>query len=477
LETKVKSAFMEARRDAGVVALVGGTIIDGTGRAPIKDGVVIIAGARIGVVGDRSTPVPPDAKEIPVSGKFIIPGFCASTLLISDYFGVATLIRFEGRYDELALEAAQIALQSGITTVFEAYGPRDDLIKLRTAINDGKAIGPRIYLCGGWIGCDGPFSADQNNSYTQALAPDVATRINARWECNVAGRLTSMSASEVRGEIRRYIDTGVDYLRVLVNVHRYVDGAHRFFQFSPRVLGAIVDEAHRSGLVVHGNCMYSEEGVWTALDAGIDLPELAFMSRPLSTDLVELLARRQVTWSIDPFRRQEMEWFERRLKNETSEWTRANKSMVEDKPLNERAVLRAGVPVMLSMGGFLLSADSLNHPIRKTGVPGDRMLLGKQHFNTLLGAQDIGMKPMEALQAATRNVARAYRVDQDLGTLERGKFADLLILDRNPLEDAENYRSIGVVMKAGKFIDREALPTQRLLSAPPLEQGRDRTCR
>jgi imidazolonepropionase-like amidohydrolase len=88
------------------------------------------------------------------------------------------------------------------------------------------------------------------------------------------------------------------------------------------------------------------------------------------------------------------------------------------------------------------------------------------HFYWLLAMQDKGMKPMAALMAATRNIAKAYKVDKTLGTLERGKLADLLILDRNPLEDAENYRSIHLVMKEGKIIDRDALPTQRLLTGP-----------
>jgi imidazolonepropionase-like amidohydrolase len=83
------------------------------------------------------------------------------------------------------------------------------------------------------------------------------------------------------------------------------------------------------------------------------------------------------------------------------------------------------------------------------------------------------MNPMATLMAATRNVARAFKVDKDLGTLEPGKFADLLILDKNPLEDAANYRSISLVMKEGHIVDRNALPTQRLLTVP-LQSNCDR---
>ena len=90
--------------------------------------------------------------------------------------------------------------------------------------------------------------------------------------------------------------------------------------------------------------------------------------------------------------------------------------------------------------------------------------LGEGHFYWLLAAEQLGMKPMDALLAATRNIARAYKVDKNLGTLEKGKIADLLILDKNPLASAENYRAISVVMKAGEVIDRSRLPTRRLLT-------------
>jgi imidazolonepropionase-like amidohydrolase len=476
LESNVKSVTTEEARDTGLTALSGATIIDGNGGPPIKDGVILISGQRIGAVGGRSTPIPGHAKEIPVTGKFIIPGLLGdATCLVGD-LGVGALVRYEGRYDEIALEGAQIALQSGLTTVFDNYGPRDDLIKVRTAINEGKAVGSRIYLNGGWIGVDGPFSTDLSNNYREALYGDIAERINARWQCNVGGRLPWMSPAEVTEEIRKYIETGVDYLHVPINPPRY--GTQQFFQFSPRVLQAIVDEAHRAGLVVRGVSPYSVEGVWVAINAGVDFPVLGYMSTPLPTELVELLPKRQLPWRIHPARREELEWYRQRLTNVEStavgpggshndEWAQRNRYLVQEKPLNEQAVLRAGVPVTLYMGGFTPSEDFQKFIAQNAHrPPGNFAMLGKNHFNQLLAAQDIGMKPMDALQAATRNIARAYKVDKELGTLEQGKFADLLVLDRDPLENAANYDSISVVIKEGKVIDRDALPVQRLLTTP-----------
>jgi imidazolonepropionase-like amidohydrolase len=67
--------------------------------------------------------------------------------------------------------------------------------------------------------------------------------------------------------------------------------------------------------------------------------------------------------------------------------------------------------------------------------------------------------------AATRSIARAYKVDDRLGTLVAGKIADLVVLDANPLEAAAHYRKIRMVMKEGRIVDRQRLPTARLLTA------------
>jgi imidazolonepropionase-like amidohydrolase len=446
--------------DAGVKAIIGAEIIDGNGGAPIKDGVIVIDGKRISAVGDRSTPVPPHAKRITADGKFIIPGLICTGGHILEHYYVDTLLRYEGRYDDLILEAAQLTLRAGFTTTIDGGTPRDNEIKVRNAINEGREIGPRIRTSGGTVGDQGPYGEGVGRPGPRdALSPAMAETINSRWECNIGPQLWSMSPVQVREEVRKYIESGINWLNVMVGGNY---GSEHFIRFSPRVLRAIVEEGHRAGLVLRANCMYSNETALLALDVGFDLVYIAMSySWEISAELIDQLAKRQATMWFRPNTRQELETVGDVVKG-SGHFARTNKNIMEAKPRSELAFLRAGVPMALSMGGGMYSAA-----IRQTAFKGfseEHLVIGKEHINAIKGALELGMKPLEILKAGTLIPARAHKIDKDVGTLEKGKFADLLVLDRNPLERAENYSSISVLMKEGQIIDRDALPTQRLLS-------------
>jgi imidazolonepropionase-like amidohydrolase len=132
----------------------------------------------------------------------------------------------------------------------------------------------------------------------------------------------------------------------------------------------------------------------------------------------------------------------------------------------------------LSQAGALLmvSTDAgIDDPIRvadsktvEADTVDSRTTLGEGHFNALVVFEEAGMAPMEILKTVTSNVAKAYKVDKQLGTLEPGKAGDLVILDANPLEAARNYRRIGSVIKGGKVVNLAALPTAPVISSRKL---------
>jgi len=446
--------------DVGVVAVVGGTIIDGNGGAPIQNGVVLIRDRRIIAVGDRALTIPRGATRIDAAGKFVIPGLMdANVHLVLDIWPYA-LARYEGRYDELAIEAAQVALKSGVTTVFDSWGPREDLVKARDAINSGRSVGSRIYLAGNIVGLGGPISSDFVKAAKDLLPEPFTERVNARWQENVGPELLWMSPEQVRREVRKYIEGHIDFLKFAVTGHNA--GEEQFIEFSPRVQKVFVEEAHRAGIPVETHTT-SNEGLYLAVEDGVDLMQHCEQTAgPERTpaETVQLIVERRIPCALLAQTDETLEWYRAHAEATPT----MKRWLVSDE--NARALIRSGAEILLSTDGGLFDSYLLHssfwcsrHP------PGEALLtLGVGHIVWLRAVVQKGMKPMDALMAATRNIARAYKVDKDLGTLAEGKIADLVVLDKNPLEDSANYGSVFRVIKDGNVVDRSSLPTQRLLT-------------
>ena len=148
---------------ARVTAITGATLIDGTGGAPVPDAVVVVTGDRITAAGPRaSVPVPAGATIVDAAGQFIVPGFIDTNVHLSLYGGVndryETLVRYNARQPEIVLEAAQLQLKHGVTTVRDSYGVLPALVATRDRINRGEATGARILAAGNIVGWGGPYS-------------------------------------------------------------------------------------------------------------------------------------------------------------------------------------------------------------------------------------------------------------------------------------------------------------------------------
>jgi imidazolonepropionase-like amidohydrolase len=132
---------------------------------------------------------------------------------------------------------------------------------------------------------------------------------------------------------------------------------------------------------------------------------------------------------------------------------------------NLRNMMKAGVPILVSTDA------GIEHPVlisESRTVAADtvdpRVKLGEGHFNALVALEELGMDRMEILKSTTSHIARAYK-HPELGTIEVGKMADVVILDADPLESARNYRRITAVIKGGRVVDRTTLPVSPLISA------------
>ena len=198
-------------------AIVGGTVIDGTGGPPIADAVVLLAGARISSIGSRGarSPIPADATEIDARGRWILPGLIDTNVHLSLYGGqndrYESLVRYQPRQQEIVLEAAQIDLSYGITTVRDSYGALVPLTEVRDAINRGEKVGARILAAGNILGWSGPYSFSFSRVMGQLTL--FQEQMNDFIAQGGGEELMAMSPEELRRAIGAYLDKGPDFLK------------------------------------------------------------------------------------------------------------------------------------------------------------------------------------------------------------------------------------------------------------------------
>lgn len=443
--------------------ITGATIIDGIADEPVVGKAILIEDKRIQAIGRRDElAVPADASVIDGSGKFVIPGLMnANVHLLSD-IRPETLIRYDGRYEELIAESAQIALKNGQTTVFDTWGPRRALMAARDAIDAGTVVGSRVFCAGNIVGFDGPYSDDFGKAVTSLASARFVNRINSTWVENSGRHLMWLTPKEVAKEVRTYIDRGIDFLKYGANEHG-AQSLGAFLSFSERVQRAIVDEAHDAGITAQAHIM-SVEGLHTAVAAGCDLITHCNITGPVEipAETIEQMVNNDCGAVIFPWTDKGLQWL--RDNNDDRAWTTV---MATD--TNARNLVKAGARILLANDGAVVSQDMLTDPAAATswmGAPQDVALgrLETGHFLWFEAMEEKGLPPMDMLRAATRNIAVAYKKDADLGTLEPGKIADLVLLDKNPLESAKHYRTIHQVVKEGVVVDIDALPLTPLLT-------------
>jgi imidazolonepropionase-like amidohydrolase len=434
---------------AAPLALTKVTIIDGTGRSPVPDGVVVMDNGRITAIGPAaSVTIPKGARVVDKSGKYVIPGLMDANLHLHLNLDVDTLLRFRGRYADVVVEAAQLALKTGQTTVFDTWGPYPDLRAARARINAGKDVGARIYFAGNIIGFDGPVSEDFRDEYKGILRADTINYLNRRWTQGTGRELLWDAADEVGKRISGYAAKDVDFLKYASNGHK----DYSFMAFSQGSQNAIVKAGHGAGKTVQAH-VHSLEGIQAAMDAGVDILTHCDITpeRTITPAIIQEMVAKKVSCSALPVTRAYQDSQSKKLE-----------PIYANSRINIKNLIDGGVNVMLSTDA------GIQHPLPAKAPEKPevdvRTKLGEGHFFALVGLEQMGVDPMKALQTATINVARGYKLDKDFGTLEAGKYADMVVLDADPLAAARNYRAINLVIKAGELVDISKLPTAPLIS-------------
>ncbi len=475
------SALVESQA-AAVTAITGATLIDGNGGGPVADSVILIADGRITAVGPRaSTTVPQGATVIDAAGKFVLPGLIDTNVHLSLYGGTGdryeTLAKYHPRQKEIVLEAAQLQLKHGVTTVRDSYGLLPPLVAVREQIKRGDAIGPRILAAGNIVGWGGPYSISFSLIRETGLTL-FQEQVNDEMSQGAGEDLVDMEPEELRTAIRAYLDKGPDFIK-------YGGSAHfarpALIGFSPEAQKIIVDEAHRRGKVAETHST-TIDSLRLSIEAGIDLiqhPEI-LGPREMPDSLVTQIVGRKIVCSMlsntisgDAWKKAMKDRAEaaaRRGDTPTPQRARTGAELrqraVEDavelqmRRKNAQKLIAAGAVVTIGTDNYWAAAPEFT----RGGTKPDAQNHGIGSIIAIEGLVELGMTPAQAIVAATRNGAIASRGLDDFGTLEKGKRADLIVVDASPLADISNLRKLSLVMRDGRSIERDRLPVARVLS-------------
>ena len=398
----------------GNVVLTGARLVDGTGRAPLEQATLLISKGRIEAVGAPPTvTIPAGATRIDMSGKTIVPG------LINAHGHLSADPSNRPIRDKLAGQL-RVYADYGITTVVVlGAGPNDlaDAVKLRDEQEQGTLDRARVYVAG------------------QSIR-DLTTE------------------DEARQRVNRYADAKADIIKI------HITGGPK--DMTPAVYGALIDQAHKRGLRVAAHLYYLKDARGL-LNAGVDVIAHSVRDQDVDAALIADMKRRNVgyiptftrdlavflyettpTFFKDPF-------FVRHIDAYRQEMTELSDPALQEKTRNSKEAQTIKVALQQGSRNMKILADA-GVPIAMGTDTGTNLGQWQGYFEhvELEMMVKAGLTPMQALVSATGGAARVMKLDQQLGTLQPGKRADLLVLNANPLTDIKNTRQIDSIWIDGR---------------------------
>lgn len=402
--------------DAEVKALIASLIIDGTGAEPIRNGIVIIEGEKISEVGPRGeVQIPSNAKVIDLEKRTIMPGMIDAHLHlmgVRSYNPAESIIMPHDLQVLRAVEDCFKLVKAGFTTVRDCGS--SIALSLKRGINEGSILGPRVYAAGR------PLSQTAGHGDIHFLPrEDVISH----------GVLLCDGPDDCRRAAREALRDGSDFIKISTSggVGSEKDNPWEA-QFTVDEIKAITYEAHNVGKRVASHAQ-GALGVKNAILGGVDSIEHGYF---LDEECVELMLKHGVYY-VPTFAL--IEAYKRSVQTpyDMPQWRlRKQKMCIEAMPKSLMMAYEAGVKIAAG-------PDYFGAPLRAHGDNADEVIAMVRY----------GMKPMDAIVAATRNAAECTGIEKMVGTLTPGKEADVIALDGNPLENIESVKHVAYVMKAG----------------------------
>jgi imidazolonepropionase-like amidohydrolase len=394
----------------GTFAIVGATLIDATGAAPVKDSMVVIRDGRIAAIGERQKmKIPKGTPVVDAKGQALLPGL------------------WEMHIHASGVEFGPALLAAGITTARDCGGEFDYLVAARDAVEKRGAIGPRLLLAG-LVDAGG---------------------------LKAFGHVTAETPEEGRAAVDRYHAAGFEQIKL-------------YTFLKPDVIRAIAEEAHKLGMTVTGHvpqALNAFEGVEAGMDQINHLNYVTTVMRPAgggrgAIDINSEAAQKAIQFFKD----------HQTVIDPTAGWGEmSGHSKQVDVASFEPGIAKS--PFVLDvkfrgMGGTTTAEQmhartaqtlAVIGALHKAGViivPGsDTGLVGYGLHRELELYVEAGMTPLEAIQSATIVSARAMKLDRDSGTVEVGKRADLILVDGDPLANIADLRKVSRVVANGRVFD------------------------
>lgn len=408
----------------GTVILKAARIIVGNGTAPIENGLIVIEDNKITAVGTSdNVRLAANANVIDLGDATLMPGFIdAHTHIIGrvlgDPEGQNAMVRDYNSFGAiLAVENSKKTLMAGFTTIRNVGAGGFDDLAIRKAINEGWIVGPRMLTAGHSLGITGGHCDE--NGYKPGLADgDFKTGI-------------ADGVDQVRAAVRYQIKYGADLIKTCATGGVLSEGdAVGVQQYSFEELKAMVDEAkqHERKVAAHA---HGTEGIKVATRAGVASIEHGSF---LDVEGAKLM-KEKGTYLVPTLMAGEA--VENLANKKFLTGLRAEKALAAAKAMRNAIKIAIANDVLIALG-----TDSGVIPHGTNG----------QEFTLMI--EWGGMKPLDAITAGTFNAAKLLGVDKTVGSLEVGKYADIVAVKGNPLSNIKSFVNVDFVMKNG-FVYKE----------------------
>src|SRR5215813_6948863 len=418
-----------------IIVLKAARMFDGKSNSLVQNGVIVVKDDKIVDVGSN-LPIPSGARVVDLGDATLCPGFMdAHTHLTEDFSGnynERRLRELDLNVSEQAIQAtefARVTIEAGFTTVrdlgsrFVASHEFVD-VALRNSINKRVILGPRMLVATKGIGGTGGHF-DPTSGFRDSLfgrEPDYTDGI-------------ANGPDEIRKAVRFEVKNGADVIKAAVSggVLSLTDEVDTP-QLTPAEMAALVDESHRLRKKVAVHC-HGDQVAREAIDAGVDSIEHGSF---MKLDTLTMMKKKGIFLTPTLMA---SEWVIGKIDNYPPALQAKAKAATAARSDMFRNAVKMGVRI--SFG-----TDAAVFPHGQNA----------KEFKLMV---DLGMKPIDALKSATVNDAELFGIAQKVGTLEKGKLADVVAIPGDPTADITATERVSFVMKEGKVIRHGPPPVQK----------------